>query len=203
MLDGRRDYSRQIRTPLARCVRHDGGVATDLVWDDVRDLFDPNLMGSLPDACVPDTSVKDWQDLLDLVVARGRRFEYSEGDTVVPVPTAATVLARAPGPECPALRVWPYADMLMIFRFVAAEEIDFDLDLREIQGQERLDQFCGFLRAVGRHLGDESGHPAEHPALGFSIETDRVAVIGLSSGRSAAEVAFGSTRPNQRDRASR
>lgn len=161
-------------------------MATDLLWDDVRELFDPDLMGPLPDVCVPRTSVQDWQDLLDLVLARGWRFEYSEGDRVVPLPTAAAVLARAPDSECPALRVWPYAGMLMIFRFWAAQEVDFDVDLREIQGQERLDQFCSFLRAVGRHLGkpvlmgDESGRPAEHPVLGFSIETDRVEVIDLS-----------------------
>ena len=170
---------------LARCGRHDDGVAADLLWDDVRELFDPDLMGSLPDVCVPRTSVEDWQDLLDLVVASGWRFEYSEGETVLPLPTAAAVLARAPGSQCPALRVWPYSDMLMIFRFFAAEEIDFDIDLREIQGQERLDQLCAFLRSVGRHLGKpvlmggEGGNPAKHPVLGFAIETGRVAVVDL------------------------
>jgi hypothetical protein len=110
-------------------------------------------------------------------------IEYSEGDTAVPLPTAAAVLARAPGSECPELRVWPYTGMLMIFRFRTAEEIDFDIDLREIQGQRRLDQFCGFLRDIGRHLGkpalmgDESGHPAEQPVLGFSVDAERVTVI--------------------------
>jgi hypothetical protein len=158
-------------------------VAADLNWDDVRELFDPDLLGSLPDACVPGTSVEDWQALLDLVVARGWRFEYSVGDTVLPLPTAAAILAREPGSDCPALRVWPSAHLLMIFRFDAAEEIDFDLDLREIQGQERLDEFCGFLRAVGRHLGKpvlmdgEMGSPAEHPVLGFLTEIDRVVVL--------------------------
>jgi hypothetical protein len=169
--------------PSAGRVRHDDRVAADLLWDDVRELFDPDLMGSLPDACVPHTSVTDWQALLDLVVVRGWRFEYSEGETVLPSPTAAEILARKPDSGCPALRVWPSAHMLMIFRFDAAEEIDFDLDLREIQGQERLDEFCGFLRAVGRHLGKpvlmdgEMGNPAEHPVLGFFIETDQVVVI--------------------------
>lgn len=81
------------------------GVPADPLWDDVRELFDPGLVGSLPDVCVPHTSVKDWQDLLDLVGASGWRFEYSEGETVLPLPTAAAVLARAPGSECPALRV--------------------------------------------------------------------------------------------------
>ncbi len=173
--------------PSVEHVHDDGGVTSDLQWDDVRELFDPDLMGSLPDICVPRTSVEDWQDLLDLVVARGWRFEYSEGNTVVSLPTAAAVLARTPDSECPELRVWPSARMLMIFRFLAPNEIDFDIDLHEIQGQERLDEFCGFLRAVGQHLGkpvlmgDESGNPAEHPVLGFFTETGRVAVIGRPS----------------------
>jgi hypothetical protein len=127
--------------------------------------------------------VADWQALLDLVVARGWRFDYSEGETVLPLPSATAILGREPGSEFPALRVWPSTHMLMIFRFSAADAIDFDLDLREIQGQERLDEFCGFLRAVGRHLGKpvlmdgEMGNPAEHPVVGFLTETDRVVVI--------------------------
>lgn len=107
----------------------------------------------------------------------------------MPLPAAAVILARTPDSECPALRVWPFVDMLMIFRFSTAEEIDFDVDLREIQGQERLDKFCRFLRSVGRQLGkpvlmgDENGRPAEDPVLGFFVATDRVAVIGPSPRR--------------------
>ncbi|XVU28207.1 hypothetical protein ACQPZJ_14530 [Actinoplanes sp. CA-054009] len=162
-------------------------MAADLCWDDVQKLFDPGLMGSLPDACVPQTSVADWQALLDLVVARGWRFEYSEGDTALPLPTASAILTREPGSEYPALRVWPYPHLLMIFWFSGADEIDFDLDLREIQDQERLDEFCEFLRAVGRHLdkpvlmAHEMGNPAEHPVLGFLPDTDRVVVIDPAS----------------------
>jgi len=31
----------------------------DLAWDDVKGLFDPDVMGSLPDVRVPDASVAD------------------------------------------------------------------------------------------------------------------------------------------------
>ncbi|WP_265584281.1 hypothetical protein [Streptomyces acidicola] len=37
----------------------------DLLWDDVKNFFEPDLMGSLPDVRVPDTSVEDWQAVLD------------------------------------------------------------------------------------------------------------------------------------------
>ncbi|MFE4379098.1 hypothetical protein [Streptomyces cyaneofuscatus] len=100
----------------------------DLLWDDVKCFFDPNLMGSLPDVRVP------------------------EGEAVLPVPRAEAALSRSADAECPDLRVWPTTDVLAIFRFHAADEVDFDVDLRELQGQERLDVFCGFLREIGRRL---------------------------------------------------
>lgn len=71
--------------------------------------------------------------------------------------------------------------MLVIFCFHAQKEIDFDVDLRELQGQERLDVFCGFLRAIGRRLGkpvlmDPEGDYG-HPVLGFDVEADRVVLL--------------------------
>ncbi|MEV6053168.1 hypothetical protein [Streptomyces sp. NPDC052107] len=124
----------------------------DLRWEDVSGWFDCEEMGALPDLRVPGTSAEDWQALLGLVVANGRRHEYLEGAAVRPLPRAAHVLGRPLGAECPQLRVWPVPGMLAVSRFLGAEEVDFDVDLREIQGQERLDLFCGFLRSVGRHL---------------------------------------------------
>jgi hypothetical protein len=71
--------------------------------------------------------------------------------------------------------------VLTIFRFHSDEEIDFDVDLRELQGQERLDVFCSFLREIGRRLGKpvlmhpEGAH--DHPVLGFDVEADRVVLL--------------------------
>lgn len=154
----------------------------DLLWDDVRWCFDPGLMGSLPDVYVLGASPEDWQSVLDLVVARRWTFQYCEGAAVLPLPTAAAVLSRPADAECPELRVWPSADVQAIFRFYAANEIDFDVDLRELQGQERLNVFCGFLTAIGRCLGkavlmDSEGGDGSHPVLGFDVEADRVVVM--------------------------
>ncbi|MFJ1753419.1 hypothetical protein [Kitasatospora sp. NPDC088134] len=153
----------------------------DLLWDDVRCFFDPDLMGSLPDVRVPDCSVEDWQAVLDLVEARGWKHQFSEGETVLPMPRAESVLSRPAGAECPNLRVWPDAEMLAIFRFFDHEVIDFDVDLRELQGQERLDVFCGFLREIGRCLGKPVLMDPEtdygHPVLAFDVESDRVVLL--------------------------
>ncbi|MFE7215548.1 hypothetical protein ACFU93_37710 [Streptomyces sp. NPDC057611] len=102
---------------------------------------------------------------------KGWRCQYSEGEAVLPVPRAEAVLSWSAGVECPDLRVWPSADVLAIFRFHADDEVDFDVDLRELKGQERLDVFCGFLREIGRRLGKPVLMNPEgdygHPVLGF------------------------------------
>ncbi len=157
-------------------------MAADLLWDDVRGFFDPDLMGALPDVLVPGASVEDWQAVLDLVDVSGWKHQYSEGESVLPVPRAETVLSRPADAECPQLRVWLAADVLVIFRFCSSDEIDFDVDLRELQGQERLDLFCGFLAAIGRRLGkpvlmDAEGGDGSHPVLGFEVESDRVVML--------------------------
>ena len=52
--------------------QHEG--MPDLLWTEVESFFDPELMGGLPDVYVPDTSVADWQALLDLI--RSSRWSW-------------------------------------------------------------------------------------------------------------------------------
>jgi hypothetical protein len=146
-----------------------------LLWDDVKDLFDPDRMGSLPDLWVPDTSVHDWQSLFELVVERGWGHRYTDDGAVVPLPPARTALSRSGWSEP---RVWPRDGVLATFRLYAPDEIDFDVDLRELQGQERLDILCHFITAIGRCLGKpvlmEPENSRGHPVLGFDVRADRV-----------------------------
>lgn len=81
----------------------------DLLWDDVKWFFDPVDMGTRRDAFVPDASVEDWQAVLDLAVDQGWAFEYSEGESVLPLPRAEVVLSRPADAEQPHLDVWPTA----------------------------------------------------------------------------------------------
>ncbi|MEV0157229.1 hypothetical protein AB0H57_26360 [Micromonospora sp. NPDC050686] len=156
-----------------------------LVWDDVKNFFDPNLMGALPDVRVEDASVEDWQAVFELVQTQGWRWEYCVGDAVVPLPPAADVLARAADDELPILRVWPVPDVLVNFWPYCAVEIDFDIDLRELQGQERLDMLCGFFAVIGRRLGKPVLMAPEgdyhHPVLGFDVEADEVVLLANPS----------------------
>jgi hypothetical protein len=155
---------------------------SDLRWDEVKNFFDPELMGALPDVLVAGASVEDWQALFDLVQARGWQWRYSEGFMELPLPLAAVVLARPPESEIAELRVWPVPGVLAIFRIMAADEIDFDVDLRELQGQEGVGILCGLLTEIGRELAKpvimmpEGGSPS-HPVLGFDPARDRVVAL--------------------------
>lgn len=154
---------------------------SDLRWDEVKNFFDPELMGALPDVLVPGASVGDWQALFDLVEARGWQWRYSEGFTELPLPQAAAVLARPPESEIAELRVWPAPGVLAIFRIMSADGIDFDVDLRELQGQEGVDILCGLLTEIGRELGKpvimvpEGGSPSHHVL--FDPARDRVVAL--------------------------
>jgi len=152
-----------------------------LLWDDVRDFFDPELMGALPDVCVAGTSVEDWQAVFDLVRLSGWAWEYSVGGVAEPLPSAAEILSRPADADTVDLRVWPVPHVLAIFRPMSAEEIDFDIDLRELQGQAGVDTLCDFLGAIGRRLGKTVAMTAEgdygNPVLGFDPAVDCVVLL--------------------------
>ncbi|MFJ3407747.1 hypothetical protein [Promicromonospora sp. NPDC090134] len=80
---------------------------------------------------------------------------------------------------------------MAIFRFHSADEIDFDVDLRELQGQDRLDLFCEFLSAIGRQVAkpvlmSSEGGDGHHPLLGFDVESDRVVLLAKPFGNTVS-----------------
>lgn len=154
----------------------------DLLWTEVKNFFDPRLMGALPDLWVPDTSVEDWQAVFDLVRTDGWAFEYVVDNIVRSLPAAAEVLPRpVDAEEHIVLRVRPAPAVTAIFYPMSSTEIDFDVDLRELQGQAGVDTLCDFVSALGRRLRKPVLMAAEgqygYPVLGFDPATDRVVLL--------------------------
>jgi hypothetical protein len=144
----------------------------DLRWDEVEDLFwdDGNM---LPDVTIADTTAADWQAVLDLIRSKGWAYQYSKGR----LPTIEQILEQN-SDELVDLKVWPVPEVLAIFRFYSVEAIDFDVALRELQGQDRLDVLCAFFRAIGHRLGKPvvmtfEGSQAA-PMIGYDNTLDRV-----------------------------
>ncbi|MGV9386520.1 hypothetical protein ACWDRB_62720 [Nonomuraea sp. NPDC003707] len=86
------------------------------------------------------------------------------------------VLARR-GEMSVLLRIRPIPEVLVNAHFFTDAEIEVDFEPLELQGQERLDVVCAFLRAVGRCWASRWSSPegnAEHPLIGYDLATDRV-----------------------------
>jgi hypothetical protein len=148
----------------------------DLLWDDVKDMFDPDANGVLPDVRVGDTTLGDWQAVLDLVRSSGWHYDYQEGGRTTGMPARVEPILAKAG-MTPIIRVWPSPDWSAIFRPCSANEIEFDVDLRELQGQQRLDELCAFLRTIGQRLGKlVTMYPegSDQPDLEYAPEADRV-----------------------------
>jgi hypothetical protein len=155
----------------------------DLRWDDVKEWFDPHENGSVPDLVVADTSLPDWQALLTLVRSHGWPCTYEVGGQPVALPSSATDLFVS-GQEgrVRSLRVWPHPDIEIIFRPWSIDEIVGDISLHEVQGQKRLDTFCGTLRMVGRAVDKRVALYAEGggdhpPILAYEVDQDRVVFL--------------------------
>jgi hypothetical protein len=76
----------RLRHPTGVGVNEQGGLGqhggAGSVWNDVKNFFDPDLMGALPDVSVSGVSVEDWQVVFDLVRSSGWVWEYREGGVV-------------------------------------------------------------------------------------------------------------------------
>ncbi|MFC9694386.1 hypothetical protein ACFTSF_37930 [Kribbella sp. NPDC056951] len=72
-------------------------------------------------------------------------------------------------------------DVVVIFYPMPAEDVCFDVDLRELQGQRGVDVLCDFLCAIGRALSKPVYMAAEgdggHPVLGYAPADDRVMLV--------------------------
>ncbi|MDG4762970.1 hypothetical protein O7632_02415 [Solwaraspora sp. WMMD406] len=119
--------------------------------------------------------------LVDLVLSEGWQFTYLfDGGAGTPPATVEDMLSlRDEGGV--QLKVWPVPGVLAIFQLYDAERIEFDVDLRELQGQQQLDVLCRFLTTIGRRLRKPVLMTPEglenQPVLGYDVEADRVVLM--------------------------
>jgi hypothetical protein len=158
----------------------DGGMP-DLLWDQAKNFFDPDLMGALPDLHVADVSVAEWQQVFDLFESGGWPFQFRLDTTPQPLLSAEEAFEKTSEASVDLLvRFAPEAKAN--FYLHSPEQIDFDVDLRELQGQDRVDDLCDFLSRLGRMLERPVLMTAEglgwgYPVLGFDPVVDRVVLM--------------------------
>lgn len=154
----------------------------DLLWAQVEDWFnpDPCLNGSAPDIWVREVSADDWQAVLDLIRSKGWAYGYTEDGQARRLPAASEMITRNSRAGV-GLWVTPAPGFTVDFYPHTADEISCDVSLHELQGQDRLDQLCVFLRAVGRRLRKPVVMTPEGDRdldlLGYQVGTDRVIML--------------------------
>lgn len=148
----------------------------DLTWDDVADCFAPD--GSLLDAYVLDGDETDWQRVIDLVRSQGWRFDYTVEGRSLPLPQQITdIFASRRSQAAVTMHIWPAPTMLVNTHFFSDDEIEFDFDRTELQGQHQLDALCWFMRSLGRQLGKPvrltPENSPQHPLVIYSPGDDQ------------------------------
>jgi hypothetical protein len=153
----------------------------EIAWETVRDEF--AFDGSWRDIYVFGTTIADWQRMLDAIRSAGYRLTYFRADQPSELPTNAEDAFPLPD-ECDRrLSVW-FADVLANCHFFTVEEIEFDIDPREVKGQEELSALLGFMRCLAHATDKEVVLTAENMR--------EIVVFRVSPAKSAVEYhAFG------------
>lgn len=148
----------------------------DLVWSDVAHHFEVD--GSLLDAYVFGVSVADWQHVIDVVRTQSWSLDYTVDGSSRPLPERAVDIFTAGSRASLTLHIRPTPDILVNTHFFSDDEIEFDFAPGELQGQDRLDVLCSFLRTIGSTLDKPIVVTPENtpgrPLLTYTPSDDRV-----------------------------
>jgi hypothetical protein len=128
-------------------VRGLGFPMDEIAWETVRDEF--AFDGSWRDIYVFGATIADWQRMLEVIRSAGYRLTYFRADQPTELPTKAADAFPLPD-ECDRrLSVW-FADVLANCHFFTVDEIEFDIDPREVKGQQELNALFGFMRCLAQ-----------------------------------------------------
>jgi hypothetical protein len=115
-------------------------------WEQYQKEFEWD--GSLRDIYIFKTSLDDWQKLLDYIRACRYTSEYKiDGDAVALPERAATIF------ECEnsrSLLSGNVGNLVLYCHFFTVDEIEFDLDPREVKVERDLEELFDFLRRLCR-----------------------------------------------------
>ena len=117
-------------------------------WTDCSDAFHRD--GSLRDLYVHDTTIGDWDAFVAFLTSSSYRIDYYKDGTQEPVPnSAATVFSDREHTHNLCIHV---RDLKVHCHFFTTEEIELDLDPREVRSQAQLDAVLDFISNLGTAL---------------------------------------------------
>lgn len=147
-----------------------------LVWDAVSGEF--AFDGSWRDIYVLGTDMADWQRILDALRQADYDLAYFRENLPAELPAEAPQAFPLSG-ACDRLLAVRFAGVQANCHFFTPEEIEFDIDPREVQGQEQLDAVFGFMRCITDAVGKEAILTAEN--------SPEIIIFRVRPGQSAIE----------------
>lgn len=118
-------------------------------WAEIKTAFDWD--GSWRDLYVFDTDARDWRRLLEYVKERGYSLRFEQG-VVQPLPSDPSGLFVGES-ESMSLLMIDIGGVALCAHFFAREEIELDLDPREVQSMTKAEALFDFMRGLGQALG--------------------------------------------------
>jgi hypothetical protein len=124
-----------------------------LAWESVREDF--AFDGSLRDIYIPGTDTEAWQRMLEGLARAGYKMAWSrETAASGPLENAETAFSAEDGSRL-LLSVW-LEGVTANCHFFTPDEIEFDVDPREIAGQDQLNAILGFMTCLAASVGESA-----------------------------------------------
>lgn len=119
-------------------------------WQQVKAEFEWD--GSLRDLYVLNTDTEVWQKVIEFIRTSEYpyRFEMDGEESPLPADVAALFEMRA---EVGVLLSLDVHGITINCYFFVEDEVEFDIDPREIDGEVKLQALIGFMRRIGRATG--------------------------------------------------
>lgn len=154
----------------------------EIAWETVRDEF--TFDGSWRDIYVFRTTIADWQRMWDAIRSAGYGLTYFRAGHSAEIPTKVEDAFPLPD-ECDRRLSVCFAGILANCHFFTTEEIEFDIDPREVQGQQQLNALLEFMRCLAQATDKDVVLTAEN--------TREIVVFRVLPAKSVAEYhTFGS-----------
>ena len=136
--------------------------------------------GSLRDLYVLDTTIGDWQRLIDFLRESEYRIVYSVNGQVAKLPRLVEEVFEIHDEVVVLLSV-DIDGIKFNCHFFCEEEIEFDFDVREVSDKARLAQLFDFMVNVGRAVGSNvlltPENAPEAPLYAFNLSRGKVEAI--------------------------
>ena len=122
-----------------------------LAWNDVKAEF--AWEGSLRDICVRDASLNDWKLVLDVLRREQFSTEFKVAGSRTELPEQVSDMFPQTADDPSRMLSVDTAGVRLNCHFFDENEIEFDLDPREIGGQAQLDAVIAFMKTIACATG--------------------------------------------------